>query len=287
MNIESLRLDAGGFEIAGLMVDRPESDKPLLVCIPGGSYTSAYFNVPGYSLIEVASANRFPVAALDRPNYGGSDRIDGETSFAANAEILDGAIAALWERAPGSCPGIVLLGHSIGGAISLMIAARQPAWPLLGVSATGIGDVVPDSIASTRRSTPPGELRAIPQDIRRAAMYGPETTFDPQVVDAAEISTAPMPGEEVLEVIGGWVESFPAIAAEVRVPVHYVAPQHDGLWVVDPHTVAAFAARFEKSPFVKADLFRHVGHNIDHHLLGSALHFEQLAFALRCVAERS
>ncbi len=117
-------------------------------------------------------------------------------------------------------------------------------------------------------------------------MYGPETTFDPQVVDAAEISTAPMPGEEVLEVIGGWVESFPAIAAEVRVPVQYVASEHDALWVIDPNTVAAFAARFSKSPFVEADLFRHVGHNIDHHLLGSALHLDQLAFALRCVAER-
>ena len=68
------------------------------MALPGGSYTSAYFDVPGHSLLEIGRVNGFEVIALDRPGYGGSDPLPtGEVTFARNAELLDAAIAQLWE----------------------------------------------------------------------------------------------------------------------------------------------------------------------------------------------
>jgi pimeloyl-ACP methyl ester carboxylesterase len=42
---------------------------PLVVAIHGGTYTSAYFDVPGASLMERAAANGIPIVAPDRPGY--------------------------------------------------------------------------------------------------------------------------------------------------------------------------------------------------------------------------
>ncbi|WP_190171352.1 alpha/beta fold hydrolase [Streptomyces mirabilis] len=47
---------------------------PLLVCLPGGGYNASYFDVPGYSLVDAARREGFPVVSLDRPGYGGSTR---------------------------------------------------------------------------------------------------------------------------------------------------------------------------------------------------------------------
>jgi hypothetical protein len=117
--------------------------------------------------------------------------------------------------------------------------------------------------------------------MRRQFMYGPDGTFDAGVLELAEISTAPMPVAEANEVVGGWIDRFPQIAAGIEVPIQYVMAEHDGLWVVDEATVSAFADRFTSAPLVERAIFRGAGHNLDHHLLGEAFQFEQLAFALR------
>ena len=51
---------------------RDGGDLPLVIALHGGTYTSAYFDVPGYSLLDRASGLGIPVIAVDRPGYGGS-----------------------------------------------------------------------------------------------------------------------------------------------------------------------------------------------------------------------
>ncbi len=278
---------ADGIRIAGRLSRSGDDEAPLIVALHGGSYTSAYFDIAGHSLLDIANANGFSVLALDRPCYGESDAISGlPISFEASAEILDTAIqAACDDLKPRH--GVVLCAHSIGGAIAVTLAARQPSWPLLGVSATGIGDVLPPGVAEAWNSMPPGQPVDFAIEQRRQFMYGPDSTFDPDVVNAAEVSAAPIPLEELLEVVGGWIDAFPAVAAEVRVPVQYVLAEYDGLWIADEATVDAFAAHFTSARFVESTLFRGAGHNIDHHHLGRALHLSQLAFALRCAGEQA
>jgi hypothetical protein len=54
-----------GLRITGIATGPGTPDTPLLVCLPGGSYTARYFDVPGFSLLDVAEANGFTAIALD------------------------------------------------------------------------------------------------------------------------------------------------------------------------------------------------------------------------------
>lgn len=57
--------------------------QPLLIAIHGGTYTSKYFDVPGYSLIDRSRAAGFDIVALDRPGYGKT------TALEDGADMLD------------------------------------------------------------------------------------------------------------------------------------------------------------------------------------------------------
>jgi len=195
----------GGFRVTGIATGPGTPDTPLLVCLPGGSYTARYFDVPGFSLLDVAEANGFTAIALDRPGYGGSDPLPAdERTFARNAEILHDAIAALWaDYGPGH-PGVVMISHSIGSAITVRIAAGQPAWPLLGITLHGVNTVSPAHVVGAWHSMPPGVPVQFSPEQRRMFMYGPDETFAPDAVERAEISAAACPIEELLEIVGEW-----------------------------------------------------------------------------------
>jgi pimeloyl-ACP methyl ester carboxylesterase len=61
----------GRWNLAGTDLD---TDTPLVVAIHGGGFTSAYFDVPGYSLLKRAALLGIPAVAVDRPGYAASDR---------------------------------------------------------------------------------------------------------------------------------------------------------------------------------------------------------------------
>jgi pimeloyl-ACP methyl ester carboxylesterase len=256
-----------------------EPGKPVIVCIPGGSYNAHYFDVPGHSLIDAAQQRGFPIVALDRPGYGGSDPVEGSTRFAANADVLDDAIGELWKEHADSSPGVVLIGHSMGGAVAFHIASRTHEWPLLGVSATAIHVEAPDVVLEAWDAVPDGVVVEFTHEMRLMFMYGPEGTFEPEVLELAMKASEAIPVEELREVVGGWITDFPAIAAAIEVPVHYGLAEHENLWISTPDSVRAFGDAFTSSPRVATEHVHGVGHNIDHHLGSDAFHQRQLDFA--------
>ena len=273
----------GGSRVTGIATGPGTRETPLLVCLPGGSYTARYFDVPGFSLLGAAEANGFTAIALDRPGYGGSDPLPaGERTFARNAGVLDEAIAELWAGHGAGHPGVVVISHSIGSAITVHIAAGQPAWPLLGIALEGVNTMSPDHVVGAWRSMPPGVPVHFSPGQRRMFMYGPDGTFAPDAVGRAEISASACPIEELLEIVGEWPRTAADLAGQVRVPVHYVLAEHEALWNTGQSRVDAFAGLFTSAPRVEAALARGVGHNIDHHYLGKAQQLRQLAFALTC-----
>jgi pimeloyl-ACP methyl ester carboxylesterase len=259
--------------------ERGDAGTPLLVCIPGGSYNSHYFDVKGHSLLAAAHDQGFSIVALDRPGYQGSDPLQGEITYAKNAQVLNAAVAELWKQYSDSATGVVLIGHSMGGAIAIHMAGQQHSWPLRGISATSIHTDAPEQVTQAWNSIPADATIPFSKEQRIQFMYGPAGTWDPQVVDDAEVSTDPIPVAELLEVVGSWTTDFARLASEVTVPVHYALAEHEGLWISTDEGVQAFAAEFTASPSVTAERVSASGHNLDHHHISAEFHDRQLAFA--------
>ncbi len=260
---------------------------PLLVCLHGGGSNSLYFDVPGLSFLDVAAANGFVAVSLDRPGYARSGSVAADQrTFASNAEILEDAIATLWEERGGDHPGVVIVAHSIGSAVAVHLAARRPAWPLLGLAVHGFNTISPKSVVEAWHSLPLDSPLEIGEAQRRGIAFGPDLTFAPDAVERSAVASSPAPIEELLEIVGGWPEEAAEVAGRVSVPVQYRLAEYDALWVVDQSRVDDFAALFTGSPHVDASIAPGVGHSIDHHYQGRALHLRQLAFALDCARLR-
>ncbi|WP_103348873.1 alpha/beta hydrolase family protein [Amycolatopsis sp. CA-128772] len=263
------------------------ADRPLVVAVHGGTYTARYFDVAGSaggSFLDVAVAHGHRVVAFDRPGYGGSTPLaPAANTFERHRELLTAAIIAATKDA--GSEQVFLVGHSIGGMIALMIAASHPDFPLIGVSATGMGAVIPSGgAAEALGSLPPDDTVDLPYEQRDQVMFGPPGTYTADGLAQAHEAYAPVPVRELIQAPAWPREHLPTVAPNVRVPVHNALAEFDALWASNPENVAKFAAMFGSAPFVDASVARGTGHSIDHHVLGHALHLRQLAFAAECAA---
>ncbi len=256
---------------------------PLVVAIHGGGYHSTFFDLPGYSLLERAAASNIPFIAVDRPNYGNSDQlaVDGSI-FDANAQALDDLIGELWAAHGEGTAGVFLIGHSIGAALSLLIASHAPTWPLLGVAMSGCLLQEPPGTAERWASLP---MKWLPcdGDMRFQLMFGPAGSYgdDMPAAEAAFHGETPVLVQELIEISDGWEERFRAAAPSITVPVHVRHAQYDALWISDEEQVQQFADALTNAPLVDAAVWPGTGHDIDYHTSGAAFQAEQLAFALR------
>ena len=257
--------------------------QPLIVAIHGGGSTSGYFDVPGFSLLDRAAASGLCAFALDRPGYGSSTALPAdEATILRNAEVLDDAIGGLWAAEHGDAHGIVLVGHSIGGAVAVAIAARQPSWPLLGLAISGVGLVSPPEINAAWGALPQIPMIELPGPLRDRLMFGPVSTYESPMPEASHIAHASAPRRELIDIVTMWPTKFRSIAGQVSVPLHYRQAEFDPLWITDKDQVHSFGEAFSSSPQVDARLFPASGHCIDFHRVGAAFQLEQLAFAKRC-----
>lgn len=281
-----MKIEIDGLELAATRRDAAEaSGRPLIVTLHGGLYTSRYFDVPlspGGSFVDLASQLGHSVVSFDRPSYGDSAQLPPEqNTFERQAELLG---AAIREVAGGSA--VLLVGHSIGGMIALTIAAMDDGPALLGVSATGMGAVIPPGGASEQLAaaaeSSDQDVIALPPEACDPVMFGPPGTFDPGVLDAAHATYSPAPAVELIAASRWAAEKLPQLASNVRVPVHNVLAEYDALWDTSPESIEKFTALFTNAASVDASVMPGVGHSIDHHKAGHALHLRQLAFAHEC-----
>ncbi|QKR99779.1 alpha/beta hydrolase [Sphingomonas sp. CL5.1] len=282
----TITLDGRRFSMRANRVGQAAEGVPLVVALHGGGYNSAYFDVPGFSLLDRAERLGIPVLAFDRPGYGESEVLaPGEHAHAANAAILDAAIGVLYARHPGR-PGVVLIGHSIGGAIAVGIAARKPDW-LLGIAVSGVGLKNMPGDLEMWQSLPRIPFIELPSAVKDGKMFGVSGTYDAGAPERSHVADAPAPLQELLDIVTVWPDNVSALLAAVAVPVHYRQADADALWQVSADEVERFGDACVAAPWHDARLVADAGHCIDFHKLGAALQLDQLAFALTCGVRRA
>ena len=262
------------------------TDLPLVVALHGGTYTSAYFDLPGYSLLDRAAALGIPILAVDRPGYQESPSLQGEdASIQGQARFLTEALQEAWERYGRSTRGIVLIGHSIGAAIATSIAANPGQLPLLGLAISGVGLHTPEAFQQQFAATPDEPTMDFPIAMKDHVMFGPEGSFHPAMPKASHPANGPALRREIIDINTVWPAEVRNIVQRVRVPVHYRQAQIDRLWIVDEQEVQQFAKAFTHSLRVDAAMVRDSGHCMDFHRISAALQVQQLGFALQCAVE--
>jgi pimeloyl-ACP methyl ester carboxylesterase len=261
-----------------------EGPYPLVIAIHGGTYTSTYFDVAGHSLLQRAGRNGIPAIAIDRYGYGQTPFIE-DMSILGQAARLSAELPEVWEQHRGDARGVVLIGHSIGAAVALGVAAAPGTLPVLGIAVSGIGVRTPGAHAGMWNALPDLPTVEMPGPIKDQLMFGPPGSFASSMPAASHVADAPVPKAELIDIVGGWQTEAAAVCGRIAVPVHYRQAEQDQLWVVDEGEVEAFAHRFTKSPHVDAAMIRDTGHCMDFHTVGPALQLQQLGFALQCAAQ--
>ena len=260
----------------------PTAGDPLIVALHGGTYSSEYFDIPGHSLLDNATKQGIAVIAIDRPNYIGSSSLTSEGSIIAdNATVLGDAIGAIFAEYGADSAGVVLVAHSIGGAIATIIAATEQPWPLLGLATSGCLVRVPAESAEAWTQLPPIPMIDLPVPLKDQLMFGPPETYDDAMPAASYPSNTLVPKAELLDITGGWIARRAETCAAVAVPVHHRSAEFDHLWVVNQDEVDEYTASFTSAPSIDAQLQMGAGHCIDFHLPSDEFQNSQLAFARR------
>lgn len=224
----------------------PGGSRTLQVLVPGGTYSSAYYDPPGLpdtrSFRKAVNNAGYATLAVDRVGSGRSSKPLSELLTAtAQANAVHHAIQAMRTGAVGPrFDKIVLVGHSLGSATTILEAATFR--DVDGVVITGFTHriasltVLPTLAALSPAALDPkmskvvgldaGYLTTLP-GMRYSAFHNPGP-FDQQVIDADEASKDLIaPGEIVDAVLIGLVLPY---SRRINVPVLLAMGEKDGVF---------------------------------------------------------
>jgi pimeloyl-ACP methyl ester carboxylesterase len=279
-------VDVDGVPMSALLAEAT-GPRAVIVALHGGAVTSGYFDAPGQprnSLLRAGASLGFTVIALDRPGYGSSARhADAMASADQRADLAYAAVDRLLAGHPQGA-GVFLVAHSLGCALAVQMAAAGRGTRLLGLEIAGIGRQYQPSAAMVLGprmlgGPEPGSTAAAARDV----IWGPGHLYP---AGAASGMYSPSPGYEGDDV-RRWPRDFPALAARVRIPVHYSLGEHETVWQSGPTALADIAALFTASPRVVTEEQTGSGHNLSLGLAALAYHLKVVSFAEECVLTRA
>lgn len=266
-----------------LIATRANRDLPLLVCIHGGGSNGRYFQLRGRSLSDMATERGFRVLLVDRPGHGSEPALAGSAPIAGSITVIRHFVDEIRAGWAGEDRGVAVIGHSIGGAIALQLAATRGDWPLSGIAVSGIGDV---SSASVKAMPLPPDAFVFtpPPAFAEALFHDPDRTLDWKALAALRAATEPWLTREIAEIVNDWPERWSSVARSIDVPVHLRLAEHDRIWETGATAVARMAAALERAPHVDAALLMGGGHLYEAYRAGPALIEAQLDFLGACAA---
>ena len=275
--MERLSLASADNAVGGTLLRPVGEARSLVACIHGGGCHSGYFesgtpNLAG-SLVEAGHA----VLLVDRPGTHGRPLLDEERPLAPSVSPIGDFIGMVaGDHAPGL--PVVLVGHSIGGALALTIAAEAPAWRLTAVAVSGIGDEPPPLVVAW----PAGREDALSTEAA-GFFLGAEGSYDWRGLTRLRKVASPWHVTERLEVVREWPALWRAVAPRVKVAVQLRLAEGEKIWMTGECVVRRMAAAFTSAPEVDAALLPEGGHLYEFHKRGPELVAAQVVFVERVV----
>ncbi len=235
-----------------------------LVCVHGNFASKRWFTEQ-----LKAPPDGWRVLALDLPNFGESDALGGSISVGAYADVLRAFVEQL------DLSEFVLMGHSLGGAVAQVYAARQPnaLSGLVLIAAAGpSGLVTPEEryMGLEMLKNNPGLMASA---LEPTMPTGKPSYFDKIVEDALAMHPDAFSGNARA------LEHYNVTSAlkKVTCPVLVVRGEHDYLIseAMARETAQTFRGAFEG---VRLELWDQIGHSPQiedperfNHLLGEFL----------------
>lgn len=275
--------------LSATVADCDESPtRATVVALPGGGYTRAYWHnslLPGQSLLDLGSRLGFKVIALDRPGYGASADLDpARLSWDAQTKILLELIDALPSLVDLGA-GVFLIGHSLGGCLSLLMAAQRSCKTLLGVDVSGVPyRFHPDLTTAVEATIRDVDSHTKPSFDRGVALfYGPPETHDPRIPDHEQDWTYLGSSAELKDSFN-WPDRYAEVVGRIEIPVQVTLGEFERVTRNDWDGLYEMGALFAASPRVVLQRQLAAGHNISLHHVGRAYHLRALTFFEECLA---
>ena len=276
--------------------------RPLIVCIPGGSYDSRYFDVQGaQSIFNLSSCLQIPVIAIDRPGYGEStpapDFGNAPTYAQAQGIYLNSVVfPLLWQTFADSAEAsaIVLLSHSIGAMIATIAAGSYTGledYPLAGIITSGIGSELVEGPRQgmLRLLDEPAEFvqfEATPKDATMLQL--PHMNLAPmEIRQFTEQLNQPVPQGELRDINTTWLGYWKDYSTNVKVPLLYGLGEFDSLWTCSAETLAVYKAAFPESPKVTCEIIPMAPHCMELSFQSQTWYMKCFAFAIECIVANS
>jgi pimeloyl-ACP methyl ester carboxylesterase len=271
-----------GVPMSGL-IEEAEDPKAVVVAFHGGSSTAAYFDCPGHpslSLLRMGTDNGYTMVALDRPGYGSSAPYpDAMERPEQRVALAYGAIDKILGARPRGA-GLFLVGHSAGCELAVRMAADERAAEAnlrgLELAGTGLryGESAAEIIKTATATQRPVGLRDL--------LWQPEDLYPPEVLTGMTNTSGGALYE--VEVTKNWArQDFPALAANVRVPVQFSVAEYERVWRSDPEALADIGAMFTAAPRYVINKQPGTGHNMSLSLRAADYHAKVLSFVEECV----
>lgn len=277
--VDEIVIPINGVELSA-KIAKPLSGnaRAVILAIPGGGYTSGYWHNPmclDASLLTLGASLGYQVVALDRPGYGIS-----ESDFPAGMELKQQSeiIADLVNKLAVEFDlGVFLIGHSLGGILSLMATCFLQEKHLLGIDVSGVPKRFSERLTLALEAAFDGDVQSTSGRGARAIFYGPEGTFNPLLHRQRDPSSSESPLSELGDSIN-WPQLFPEVAEKITVPVQYTLGEFEHVTRCDWDTLHDTGLLFSSSPRVQLHRQVDAGHNISLHYVGRAYHLRVLAF---------
>ncbi|PCG92162.1 Oxoglutarate/iron-dependent dioxygenase [Penicillium occitanis (nom. inval.)] len=274
---EKIPYEKNGLQLYGLFKRGDQARAlPLVVLLHGSGATATYFDNSAVSVVKNFHGLGHDVLNISRPGYAGNAIPTSEKPMSDSIPVFIDFIEKVYNEkssAKKGNGGIVLFGHSLGGAFSLSITAEaQDRLPLLGVSALGCAPVQNSRLLLADPDPEPSNPRFIvetnPENIRK--FMGEVEWLNVEALDPELVVQVFEPGikAELREFSSNEFYDYLVnkVYPAIKIPVQYLCAEAEVVWDNEKEGRPIFdnlVSKFTNASEVDSAILPRGGHNYE------------------------